>query len=83
MFLVFASQSGRSLAESPENVISPEQYSAAERQHEQEIIAAKKVETRDEEALRVSMEQLREVGTLYAYSFHVHLFVLLLLSFFS
>ncbi|XP_020917799.1 tyrosine-protein phosphatase non-receptor type 4 isoform X2 [Exaiptasia diaphana] len=59
---VFASQGARSLAESPENVISPEQYSAAELQHEKQKIAAKqeKVDSRDEEALRVSMEQLRE-----------------------
>lgn len=56
--------------------MSPEQYSAAELQHEKQVIAAKqeKADSRDEEALRVSMEQLREVikihGWLLLYLFY-------------
>lgn len=62
-FPVFASQGARSLVVSPENVMSPEQYTAAERQHEKDIMAAKQLETCDEQGLRLSMEQLREVSS--------------------
>ncbi|XP_031571457.1 tyrosine-protein phosphatase non-receptor type 4-like isoform X2 [Actinia tenebrosa] len=59
---VFASQGPRSINDSPTHVLSPEQYIENERKHEQDIIIAKKekAEARDEEALRVSIEQLRE-----------------------
>lgn len=63
LLLVFASQGPRSINDSPTHVLSPEQYTEAERKHEQDIITAKqeKAQARDEEALRVSIEQLREV----------------------
>jgi len=52
-------------AESPVHVVSPEQFSAAEQRHEQERIIAKHIKekevAKDTEALRVSIEQLREV----------------------
>ncbi|KAJ7354755.1 Tyrosine-protein phosphatase non-receptor type 3 [Desmophyllum pertusum] len=51
-------------AESPVHVVSPDQFSAAEQRHEQERVTAKQVKekevAKDTEALRVSVEQLRE-----------------------
>lgn len=45
--------------------MSPDQFSAAEQRHEQERVTAKQVKekevAKDTEALRVSVEQLREV----------------------
>lgn len=53
--------------ESPVHVVSPEQFIAAEQRHEQERVIAKQEKERttvkDGEALRVSLEQLREVLT--------------------
>ena len=60
-----SSRDGKPFAESPVHVVSPEQFSAAEQRHEQERIIAKHVKekevAKDTEALRVSIEQLREV----------------------
>ena len=60
-----SSRDGKPFAESPVHVVSPEQFSAAEQRHEQERIIAKHVKekepAKDTEALRVSVEQLREV----------------------
>lgn len=60
-----SSRDGKPFAESPVHIVSPEQFSAAEQRHEQERIIAKHVKekevAKDTEALRVSMEQLREV----------------------
>lgn len=51
-------------APSPVHVVSPEQFAAAEQRHEQEKVVAKQVKekevVKDAEALRVSMDQLRE-----------------------
>ena len=59
-FPVFANS-----APSPVHVVSPEQFAAAEQRHEQEKVVAKQVKekevVKDAEALRVSMDQLREV----------------------
>lgn len=47
------------------HAVSPEQFAAAEQRHEQEKVVAKQVKekgvVKDTEALRVSMDQLREV----------------------
>ena len=60
-----STREGTSFAESPVHVVSPEQYSAAEQRHEQERVVAKQVKekevVKDTEALRVSVDQLREV----------------------
>lgn len=60
-----SSRDGKPFAESPVHVVSPEQFSAAEQRLEQERIIAKNVKekepAKDTEALKVSMEQLREV----------------------
>lgn len=49
---------------SPVHAVSPEQFAAAEQRHEQEKVVAKQVKekgvVKDTEALRVSMDQLRE-----------------------
>ena len=47
----------------PQHVVTAEQFTAAEERREQERVAAKcKLRvSKDEEALRVSMEQMREV----------------------
>ena len=51
--------------DSPVHVVSPEQFNAAEQRHEHERVVAKqekeKAPAKDSEALRVSMDQLREV----------------------
>lgn len=51
-------------APSPVHAVSPEQFAAAEQRHEQEKVVAKQVKekgvVKDSEALRVSMDQLRE-----------------------
>ena len=53
---------------SPVHIVSPEQFTAAEHKHEQERNIAKqekeKAPPKDTEALRVSMDQLREVLSL-------------------
>ena len=47
------------------HAVSPEQFAAAEQRHEQEKVVANQVKekgvVKDTEALRVSMDQLREV----------------------
>ena len=52
-------------APSPVHAVSPEQFAAAEQRHEQEKVVVKQVKekgvVKDTEALRVSMDQLREV----------------------
>ena len=47
----------------PAHVVTAEQFTAAEERHEQERAAAKQVKKvcKDEEALKVSMDQMREV----------------------
>lgn len=56
---------------SPVHIVSPEQFTAAEHKHEQERNIAKqekeKAPPKDTEALRVSMDQLREVLSLLVY----------------
>ena len=67
-FIVFTSSTreGKPFSDSPVHVVSPDQFTAAEHQHERELVVTKRDRepARDTEALRVSMDQLREVNTL-------------------